>query len=206
MTTIKLLLLTAFLGHILCWVCDLLLIYAPGGKFGFACLQDNEKMSKVFEGMPLKNPMFSMLAGVFALAMCFCGYLGLYEWMKQFSMTYAVIIIASAIVYIMQGVAHHVFCGILEWFYIRLGRTEEVRKAVVEFFGKTSITMYVCYAGTAVFAIAFLIAVATGQTSLPRWGCIFNVLPLFIILTPLKVPGAGNIAGAVMFLGLFLLL
>lgn len=206
MTVTRVLLFTALLGHILCWRCDLLITYAPGGRFQFGYLNDNEKMSKLFEGMSLKRPLLSMLLGVLALMMSFCGYLSLYEWMKQFSMPYAVIIMASVILIFIPGVTHHVFCGAVEWFYIRLDRTEEARKVILEFFKKTSVTMYLCFLGTLIFSVAFLAAVITGQTSLPRWGCIFNILPAFLVLGPFRVPGSFNIANAFMFLGLLFLL
>ena len=63
--------------------------------------------------------------------------------------------------------------------------------------------MLACYIGEAISGVAFFIAVVTGQTSLPQWCCVFNVIPFFIVLTPFKVVGSGNIAGAAMFLGLF---
>ncbi|MCM1127247.1 MAG: hypothetical protein NC429_12345 [Lachnospiraceae bacterium] len=202
----KALLFTAFIGHMICWVCDLLLIYAPGGKFRFEYMKDNEKMSKVFDGMPLKKPLASSLLGVPAMIMFFGGYLGLYEWMKQFSMTYAVIIIASELVCAISGVAHHVFCGMVEWFYIRLGRTEEARNVVVEFFKETSVTMYICYLGQMIFAVTLFTAVVMGETSLPQWSCIFTIIPLYVVFMLLKAPGAGNLAGAVMFFSLFWLI
>ena len=162
-------------------------------------------MSELFDGMSLKNPLISMLLGVAALTMIFLGYFGLYEWMKQFSAGYAGIMIVSAIVYLISGTAHHVFCGAVEWFYIRLGRTEEARQTVLEFFKKTSATMYIYLIGVLIFSITFLIAVVTGQTNLPQWSCIFNILPLFLVLLPFRIAGTGNLAGAVMFLGLFIL-
>lgn len=204
MTLTKALMLTAFIGHIICWQCDRIITYTPNGRFSFKCFNDNEKMSKIFEKMPLKNPLISMLLGVLSMMMSFCGYIGLYEWMKQFSVIYAVIIIASALVIYLPGAAHHVFCGAVEWFYIRLGRTEDAQKVVVDFFKKTSPTMFACYFGQAIFCAAFFIAVVTGQTSLPHWCCVFNVLPILIVLAPFKVVGSGNLAGAAMFLGLFL--
>lgn len=199
----KILLLTAFVGHLLCAWCDKLLICTPSGRFGFAQMNDNEKMSATFEKMPLKNPLTSILLGVLAMTMELCGYIGLYEWIKQFSAVYAVIIIASAVLLFMPGVVHHVFCGVMEWFYIRLGRTEEARQAVTEFFKKTSATMYLCFLGQGIFAVAFFIAVVSGQTALPQWCCVFNIVIFLIALTPFKIPGSGNLAGAAMFLGLF---
>ena len=77
---------------------------------------------------------------------------------------------------------------------------------IVEFFKKTSITMYACYLGILIFSVSFFVAVVAGHTSLPQWGCIFNFIPLFVALVLFKTPGAGNLAGAVMFLGLFLLI
>lgn len=202
----KILLFTAFIGHLICWACDILLIYAPGGKFGFECLKDNQKMAKVFEGMSLKRPLTSMMLGLLALMMSFGGYFALYEWMKQFSVVSAVIMIAAAVVFFISGAAHHVFCGAVEWLYIRMGRTETARETALDFFKATLSTMYVCYLGQAVSVITLFIAVVMGNTSLPRWGCVFNVVPLYLILMIFKAPGAGNIAGAVMFLGLFLLI
>ena len=206
MTITKLLLLTAFIGHLICWRCDWIITYTPSGRFTINDLQDNNKLSETFKSASLKRPLNSMLFGVFALAMIFCGYLGIYEWMKQYSMTYAAIIMASAILFIVTGTAHHVFCGAVEWVYIRLGRTEDARKVIIEFFKKTSVTMIVCYLGLLAFSISFLIAVVSGITPLPRWGCVFNVLPIFIVLSPFRIAGTGNIAGAVMFAGLFLLI
>ena len=205
MTLVKILFLIAFIGHLLCWRCDWIITYTAKGRFQIKDIQDNQRMAELFDGMPLKNPLISILLGVIALTMIFFGYFGLYEWMKQFSTIYAGIIITFAIVYLISGTAHHVFCGAVEWFYIRLERTEEARQIILEFFKKTSVTMYIYLIGVLIFSITFLIAVVTGQTNLPQWSCIFNVLPLFLILSPFRIAGAGNLAGAVMFLGLFFL-
>ena len=46
------------------------------------------------------------------------------------------------------------------------------------------------------------VMVVTGKTYIPRWACVFNTLPAFLILAPTKIPAKGNIANAFMFLGL----
>ncbi len=56
------------------------------------------------------------------------------------------------------------------------------------------------------FAALLFILVVTGKTDLPRWACVFNTLPAFLILVPTKVPAKGNIANAFMFLGLAFLI
>ena len=202
----KICLLLAMFGHMICGITDCLMTYTPNGKFQFSDMQDPKKMSNTFEGMSLKNLRISILLGVFALTLAFFGYLALGYWMSQFSEVYSKIMYISAILYVISIVAHHVCCGTVEWFFVRLGRTEEALNAVLDFFKQTSITMYTGYIGLLVFAVSFFIAVVTGNTSLPWWACIFNTFPLFIILAPFKIPAKGNIAGAIMFLGLLFMI
>ena len=202
MTTIKILMLIAVLGHILCGICDCLLIYTPSGKFEFQLMKDNGKMQEAFRTMPLRNPMLSMLLGVLALLMSCGGYFALCLWMRRFSVTASVIMLAAAAVFFIPGTAHHVICGVAEWFYIRMGMTEEAREAITEFFGKTSVTMIACYLGLIVYSVALFVMVVTGATALPSWAAVFNIMLIASVLFPLRIGGAGNWAGAVMFLGM----
>lgn len=206
MHTIKNLMMIAVLGHLLCGVCDCLIIYTKSGKFGFQLMKDNGKMKEVFRTMPLRNPMLSMLLGVLALLMSFGGYYALGLWMSRFSETAAEIMLISAAVFAIPGTAHHVFCGVSEWFYLRMGMSEESREAIVDFFKQTSVTMIVCYLGLIVFSVTLFVKVVSGATSLPSWACVCNSLLLASVLFPLRIGGAGNWAGAIMFLGLLFLI
>ena len=116
MTTTKILFLIAICGHLLCGYCDCLLIYAGGEKFGFHLMKDNSRMRGVFSKMPLKNPMLSMLLGVLALLMSSGGYYALARWMKPFSETASTLLLISLALFYIPGTAHHVFCGVAEWF------------------------------------------------------------------------------------------
>lgn len=207
MSIIQMLFLMAIAGHLLCGYCDCLLTYIPGGKkFGAKQLKDKTLMAETFEKMPLNNPLLSMLLGCLALFMCSAGYYGIYLWMRKFSETYAVIILVSSAFFIVVGTAHHILCGVAEWMYIRMGRTEEAFEAVIKLFKDTSATMIGCYLGWAVFGIIMLVAVITGITDLPRWACIFNTVPLFLVTFPFHIGGMGNWCGATMFAGLFVLM
>ena len=202
----KIALITACIGHIICGITDCMLAFTPEGRFDMSRdTKDPERMKKLFARMPLRQIELSMLIGVFALFMAGFGFVGLSLWAAQFSQAAGTVMYISGMFFIIPIAAHHVLCGAVEWFYIRLGRTEEARKIILEFFKKTSATMYIYLIGVLIFSVAFLIAVVTGQTNLPQWSCIFNVLPLFLILSPFRIAGTGNLAGAVMFLGLFLL-
>jgi len=199
-------LLTAFIGHLLCWYCDCLITYTPDGRLSAKMLEDNTKLSELMKRMPLKRPMLSIVLGIFALIMSFCGLISLCGWMRQFSGVYAALMLTDAVAFTTCVIPHHVICGLVEWFYIRFGRTDEARKAVLEFFRKTSVTMVICYLGLLLFSVSFFVAIVTGTTSLPRWVCVFNTLPLFLALSPFKIAGSGNIANGLMFLALFFII
>ena len=172
------------IGHILCCICDNIITYTPNGRFGLADLKDNEKLSARFENMPVSRQMHSMLWGIPALAMQVCGYFAIADGLRGSAPVWAVVMALGGVIYITFGVAHHIICGLIEWFYIKFDRTKKARETILDFFRKTSVTMI------------------TGCTSAPVWACVFNPVIFFIILTPFKVVGAGNIAGALTFLGL----
>jgi len=206
LTVIRIFLIIACIGHIVCFFCDRAITYTPNGRFNFKDLQDNERLSALFSGASLKNQLFSMLAGVLALTMASFGYIALYEYVGAYSSVCGTVLLVSLVLFIVSGTAHHVFCGAVEWFYVRMGRTEEARRAILEFFKKTAATMYVCYVGLLAFSITLFVSVVSGITGLPRWACIFNVVPLFIAIFPFRIVGSFNVASAVAFLGLFVML
>lgn len=207
MSLVKILFFIAVIGHLICGCCDCLLTYVPGGKkFDFTKMSDNKAMADTFAKMPLRNINISMIAGCLAIFMIGCGYYGLYMWMSEFSQTYAVIILAAVGVFLSFGVAHHVFCGVAEWFYVRMGMTEDARQAVVKFFKDTSVTMIGCYIGLIALGVVLFVAVVTGATSLPQWACIINYIPFALALMPLRIGGSGNWSGALMFIGLLILI
>lgn len=205
-TLLKCLLLLACAAHLTLLHCDRIITLLDGGRFDFRALDDNEKLSAVMGATPLERPMRSMVWGAFAMTAALPGYLALGVWMLPQSAVCGALMLAGGILFLLPGVAHHVFCGAVEWFYLRMSKTEEARVAIVELFKKTSVTMYVCYFGLLIFAVSFFVAVAAVMTVLPRWACVFNTLPLFLLLSPFRIVGTGNIANAVMFAGLFFLI
>ena len=203
----KTVLLIAFIGHVLCGICDCLLSYSPNGRLDLkGALKSPEKMREVFNDYPIKWSLLSIMLGVYAITAFGFGYLALSRWMEQYSDTASAVMYISAVVFLISIVVHHIICGLVEWLYVRLGRTDEAREAALEFQKKTIATMVVGYLGLAAFVFTLFIMVITGKTSLPQWACVLNTLPLMIILLPTKLPAKGNIAGAFMFLGLFIII
>ena len=74
---LKLLLIVACIGHIMCGFCDCLLSYSKGRRLNLKDIKDSEKMSKMFEGMPLWQPMTSITLGAFSITIFTFGYLAL---------------------------------------------------------------------------------------------------------------------------------
>ena len=203
----KTVLLIAFIGHVLCGICDCLLGYSPNGRLDLkGALKSPEKMREVFKDYPIRWSLLSIMFGVYAITAFGFGYLALSRWMEQYSDTASAVMYISAVVFLISIVVHHIICGLVEWLYVRLGRTDEAREAALEFQKKTIATMVVGYLGLAAFVFTLFIMVITGKTSLPQWACVLNTLPLMIILLPTKLPAKGNIAGALMFLGLFIII
>ena len=57
---LKICLLTAFIGHLLCWYCDCLIAYTPDGRFSAKMLEDNTKLSELMKRMPLKRNVIKL--------------------------------------------------------------------------------------------------------------------------------------------------
>ena len=203
---IKIAMLAALIGHRLCGVSDCLLSYSKSGRLNLKEISDPDKMSEMFKDVPLSFPLASMLLGTAAITMFGFGYFALSHWMSAFSKTASVIMFISSVLFLIPIVTHHVFCGVVEWIYIRLGRTNAVREAVLEMQIKTIATMVVGYLGLLTFMSTLFIMIVMGNTSLPVWACAFNTLVVMIALAPTKLPGKGNIAGAIMYFGLLLLI
>ncbi|MCR4903011.1 MAG: hypothetical protein K6A23_09135 [Butyrivibrio sp.] len=195
----------AMVGHVLNWYCDRLLFCTPSGTFEVSDLKDNEKMAAVFKTMPENAPILSIGLGTLSMCLQLFGYLALGIWMEQYSPLWANLMIVGAALIYTFGLAYHVVGGSAEWIYIKSGHTEQGRKLTEEFFGKNLVTMIGCFTGIVLFSVTFFIPVIAGMTSLPAWACVFNLLPIYLVLAPFHIPGAGNIAGAVMYLGLFVL-
>ena len=198
-------LILAMIGHALCVYCDRLILCTPGGVFSYSDVKDNRRMAKLFTAKPESEPLRSLVLGTLAMFMQFFGYLALGIWMRPYSALWANIMIVGAAMIYTFGLAHHVQGCAAEWIYIKSDHTEAGRKLTADFFGRTSALMIGCYGGILLFSVAHFIPVVAGMTPLPAWACVFNLLPLFLVQAPFNVPGVGNIAGAAMYLGLFIL-
>ena len=203
---LRIVLLLAVIGHILCGICDCLLSYTPKGRIDLTCIKDPAKMRKEFEHMPLSYPLTSVILGTFAILMFGFGYIALSRWVYDYSPAAGTVMFIAAIAFLVVIVVHHVICGFVEWFYVKMGRTDEAGEAVLTFQKQTISTMIVGYLALLVFLVTLFVVVVTGKTDFPRWACFCNTVPFFLLMAPTKIPAKGNVAGALMWLGLLILL
>lgn len=203
---IKIALILAIIGHILCGVCDVLLTYTPKGKVGVKEAKDPVKMAELFEGASPTNSLLSMVLGTLAITLFGFGYLALSFWMKEFSPLASNIMLIASVIFLVFIVVHHVICGIVEWLFIRMDRKPESLEAALDLQKKTIVTMFVGYAALLVFVVTLFVMIVSGKTSIPAWGCIFNTALFMLPLAFTKLPAKGNIAGALMFVGLLILI
>ena len=60
----KIAMLAALIGHILCGVSDCLLSYSKSGRLNLKDITDPDKMSEMFEDMPLSFPLASIYGNI----------------------------------------------------------------------------------------------------------------------------------------------
>ena len=203
---IKTAIILAITGHILCGVCDALLTYTPNGKLGVKDAKDPVRMAELFKGTPLRNSLLSMVLGTLAITLFGFGYLALSYWMKEYSALASNIMLISSVTFLVFIVVHHVICGIVEWLFIRMNLKQESLEAALDLQKKTIVTMFVGYAAWLIFLVTLFVMVVSGKTSMPAWGCVFNTAVFMLPLAFTKLPAKGNIAGALMFIGLLILI
>jgi hypothetical protein len=92
-------------------------------------------------------------------------------------------------------------CFAVQWngFMSNSAELKKHLKRYLYFFRRTAAAA-VAYVGLLVFCVTLFVLIISGNTNLPKWNCIFNTLPFFILLVPTKLPAKGNIANALMFL------
>ena len=109
----KLALIIACLGHIICGVTDCMLAYTPEGRFDFK--NDTKDLRQLMDYYFIlthstKEERIEALVTLQSFGLA------------KFAGT---VMYISGLFFIIPIAAHHVLCGAVEWFFIKLGRTDE---------------------------------------------------------------------------------
>ena len=108
----KIAMLAALTGHILCGVSDCLLSYSKSGRLNLKEITDSDKMSEMFEDMPQSFPLVSMLLGTAAITMFGFGYFALSDWMSFFSKTAFNTMFISSVIFLIFSLVMLMICTI----------------------------------------------------------------------------------------------
>ena len=199
---LKIMLGLGIIGHAINMYCDYILSVFPNGKLKMSNIKDlgdSRKMSVLMDGVSEKTPMRSAILGAFALFFEAFGYFAITAQVCSGSRVFGLILFAAALLFIVAGTAHHVVCGLSEWLYVKLGRTEEAHKTMLSLYNGAPSTK-ACYLGYIAFVIALIVAIATGCAGVSLWMIVFTVLPIFIVLAPFKIIGTLHISAMVSML------
>lgn len=199
---LKIMLGLGIIGHAINLYCDYILSVFPNGKLMMSNIKDfndSQKMSELMDGVSEKTPMRSSILGVFALFLEAFGYFAITAQVYQNSVAFGLILFVAALLFVVVGTAHHVVCGISEWLYVKLGRTEEAHKTMLALYNGAPSTK-ACYLGYIAFIIALIVAIAIGCAGVSLWMIVFTVLPIFVVLAPFKIIGTLHISAMVSML------
>lgn len=190
-TILRIMLIFGIIGHAINLYCDRIISIFPNGALKLddvKTLGKDDKLARLLEGVSEKIPLRSAILGAFALLLQLFGYSSLSFYLYGQSKVYGIILFVAAAFFIVIGAAHHVLYCLIEYIFIRLGRDDNAGKIMLELFHDVKCTM-ACYIGYLVFVITLIIAILTGVAAFPLWAVIFTVLPIFIIMFPLRITG-----------------
>ena len=99
-----------------------------------------------------------------------------------------------------MGAAYHVKCAFAEYIFVKMGRDSRAKDMMIDLY-KSAPILRLCAVGIFVYIVALIIAIVTGVIGFPIWALIFTVIPIVIIMFPLRIVGTMHIAAMVSMLG-----
>ncbi len=98
------------------------------------------------------------------------------------------------------GAAYHVKCAFAEYIFVKLGRDNRAKEIMIDLY-KSAPILRLCGVGLFVYIVALIVGIVTGIIGFPLWALIFTVLPIIIVMFPLRIVGTMHIAAMVSMLG-----
>ena len=207
-TAIKIMFVLGILGHALNMYCVRILSIFPNGTIKFDNIAEIKKdgvLAKMMEGVSPEVPLRSAVLGVFALVLEFLSYvsLGIYTYEK--SQVFGAIMFVTAAFFCIVGSGFHVKTALAEYVFLKLDGDSRAKDIMLDL-KDNALILRICMAGMVVYIITLIAAIVTGVIGFPVWSVIFTILPVAILLFPLKIIGTLHIAAMVsMFAWIFLI-
>lgn len=189
-------------GHALNMYCDRILSIFPNGTIKFDNIKEIKKdgvLAKMMEGVSAAVPMRSAVVGAFALVLEFLSYFALSVYTYERSPILGAVMFACAAFFCIVGAAFHVKTAMAEYVFLKLGRDSRGKDMMLDLKDSAPV-LRLCMAGMVVYIICLIVAIVTGAIGFPVWTVIFTILPIAVILFPLKIIGTLHIAAMVSML------
>ena len=202
-TMLRVMIALGIIGHGINLYCDRILSIFPNGTIKFDNIKEIEKdgvMAKIMEGVPAAVPMRSGVLGVFALVVEFLSYFALSVYTYERSRVLGAVMFVAIAAACIMGAAYHVKCAFAEYIFVKMGRDSRAKDMMIDLY-KSAPILRLCAVGIFVYIVALIIAIVTGVIGFPIWALIFTVIPIVIIMFPLRIVGTMHIAAMVSMLG-----
>lgn len=202
-TMIKVMIALGIIGHGINLYCDRILSIFPNGTIKFDNIKEIEKdgvMAKIMEGVPAAVPMRSGVLGAFALVLEFLSYFALSVYTFERSQVLGAVMFVAIAFSCIVGAAYHVKCAFAEYIFVKLGRDNRAKEIMIDLY-KSAPILRLCGVGLFVYIVALIVGIVTGIIGFPLWALIFTVLPIIIVMFPLRIVGTMHIAAMVSMLG-----
>lgn len=202
-TMLKVMMALGIMGHAINLYCDRILSIFPNGTIKFDNIKEIEKdgvMAKIMEGVSAEVPMRSAIWGAFALVLEFLSYFALSVYTFEKSRILGSVMFVAIAFSCIVGAAYHVKCAFSEYLFVKMGRDTRAKEIMMDLY-KSAPILRLCGVGLCAYIVALIIAIVTGVMGFPVWALIFTVVPIVIVMFPLRIVGTMHIAAMVSMLG-----
>lgn len=205
---LKVMLGFGIIGHAVNMYCDRRLSIFPNGQINFSNFKDlfiGDNAARITEGVSEKVPMFASVAGAFAILFEMIGYASLGFYIYTHSRILGIIMLFFVAVYGVLGSAYHVKEGFAEYLFFKMGRDDRAKEAMMSLQQGGTI-LRVCSLGILGIVICYIIAVVSGAIGFPIWSLVFTIIPVVLVIFPLRIIGSLHIGAMVSMLGWLLMM
>ena len=143
--------------------------------------------------------MRSAVLGAFAIVLEFFGYIGLALYTYERSTIMGMMMFVCGAFFCIVAAAYHVKTAMAEYIFLKLERDNRGKDLMLELM-QTGTILRVCILGLLVYIGVLIAAIVTGTIGFPVWAVLFTILPIFVLLFPLKIVGTMHIAAMVSML------
>ena len=201
-------LLLGIVGHAVNCYCDRQLSIFPNGTLTFANLpriKEDGYAAKLMAGVSPRVPMRAGVLGVFSCVLECFGYAALAFYAYQRAPIYGGLLFVCTVFFAALAAAYHLKTALAEWAFLQYGMDARAKGLMLDLL-QCGAPLKACFAGAMGYYVTLIVAILTGAIGFPLWAVIFTILPIFLVLAPLKIVGTIHIASIVsMAAWLFLL-